>query len=303
VILRGRFKNKLPIELNLTNLRLQCKPFDAFSVDSHDVYLSANDSADILLSAIPNRVGRYHAEYARWNLSDSLSVKYPLRRPGPLLHKTLKQRAHRERGDDKSLHFEVVPPHPLLNILFQGIPEDVLQGQIMRTDVILKNEGAAPAGEIYLKLSHPCFCFTVNSTPVPAHQQNSVPSATTTSSASPPTVPQLHLPMWGQSGTVVRIPSEIIVPAGDSLHLTAWVQLNTLGKQQVSILAAYKAVRQAGGLKATSGDTDSGATATVGLDVETLLSATLPDGEEGDRLEAFGPGHRCRTSFTAVDVR
>jgi hypothetical protein len=268
LLLRGRLTNKLPLDLTLTNLRLQMKPLDAFSVDPAEVILSSNEAVDIVLSAIPNKLGRYHAEYMRWNLSEYLSIKHPLRRPGPLLHKTLKQRAHRERGEDKSLHFEVVRPHALLHITLQGISEEVLQGQILRIHINLRNEGAAPAAEIYLKLSHPCFAVCLDS------------SLTAASSGGAGQI----LPPWGQSSTIVRLPSGVVIAPGEEFKLTAWLQLNVPGKQTVSLLASYKAIRKAN------------------VHVSSLDDAIDGNAIEGDVVEPFGPGQRCRTSFVTFQV-
>jgi hypothetical protein len=45
--------------------------------------------------------------------------KETLIKEGPLLQKTLQNRRNRDRGEDKSLYFEVIQPHPLLKISFE----------------------------------------------------------------------------------------------------------------------------------------------------------------------------------------
>ena len=75
------------------------------------------------------------------------------------MQRTRQQRASGERGPDTSLSFEVVPAHPLLKMEFEGLSPEVLQGQLLKATLVLRNEGAATAGEVFIKLSQPLFVF------------------------------------------------------------------------------------------------------------------------------------------------
>ena len=42
---------------------------------------------------------------------------------------------------------------------FEGLSPEVLQGQLLKATLVLRNEGAATAGEVFIKLSQPLFVF------------------------------------------------------------------------------------------------------------------------------------------------
>ncbi len=87
--------------------------------------MAAGSRRDLVLSARPHKTGSYKIDAARWSLSEYFSVVTPLRRDGPLLQRTLQQRSSKERMQDESLRFEVVPAHPLLRLSFEGLSPEV----------------------------------------------------------------------------------------------------------------------------------------------------------------------------------
>eukprot|EP01038_Epipyxis_sp_PR26KG_P005036 gene5036-7027_t len=230
-------RNNLPIDLALSKMKLMMTPEEKFQTTVMDVLLSPDVSNEVILNSLPLECGEYHINSAKWNISDFFTVQCSLNKPGPLLQKTLKQREKRERGENKSLYFEVIPSHPLLHIAFEGLSAEVLQGQLLKTSLILSNQGGATACNIYIKLSQPSFVFYMN------NDSNDNINNTTRSSQN-----QLTglLGFYGKSSTIVKIDESITIPPGGQLKLEAWLRITQPGLQRISLLASYKALRDDG---------------------------------------------------------
>eukprot|EP00981_Chlorochromonas_danica_P002980 scaffold601_cov170-Ochromonas_danica.AAC.41 len=210
-------QNKLPIDLNLTDLRLEVNQNDHFDIEGRNLTLQAEQSQEVLLEVTPKALGNYKMTYARWNLSDSLSIKQALVCKGPLLQRTLKQRAHLERAEDHRLDFEVVPSEPLLRMTFEGLSPELLQGQLIRSRLKIFNEGCAVARDIFLKSNHPWLLFYLSDADG---------------------VQKTPLDFFGCSKTVLRLEGEAIEP-GHELQLDVWLRVGATGLQKLSLLAAY----------------------------------------------------------------
>jgi hypothetical protein len=229
IILQALVKNKLPIDLSLKKVRLEISSAESFKVDNVSLELPSGVTKSIKLFAEPMSLGSYKADYISWNLSDVLTLRQPLLKEGPLLQKTLEQRMNRIRGENTSMKFEVVPAHPNLHILFEGLSSEVLQGQLLRATLLLRNEGAAAACDIDLKLNQPCFVFYID--------PSSNPDSTLSAGLLPP---------WGLTSTVVHLPSTIIIQPGEELRLCAWLHISVGGVQHISVISSYSALRADG---------------------------------------------------------
>lgn len=216
LFLKFRMKNKLPVDLALANVRLGVDRPEAFEICGRSASLPAEESIDMLLEAKPSVVGNFKVVNAQWDLSDCLVVKQALSVKGPLLQRTLKQRANRERSDDQRLHFEVVPAEPLLRLNFEGLSPEALQGQLIRSKLRIINEGGAVARDIFIKCNHPWFIFF--------HLSEN-------GGLKP-------LDLFGCSNTVVHL-AEIVINPGCDVQLDVWLRMSSAGPQQISLLAAY----------------------------------------------------------------
>lgn len=234
IILQALVRNKLPIDLSLKKVRLEISSAESFKVDNILLDLPSGVTKSIKLFAEPMSVGAYKADYICWNLSDALTLRQPLLKEGPLLQKTLEQRMNRIRGENTSMKFEVVPAHPNLQILFEGLSSEVLQGQLLRATLLLRNVGAAAACDIDLKLNQPCFVFYIDPC--------SNPNRDSTLSAG-------LLPPWGLSSTVVQLPSNISIQPGEELRLCAWLHISVGGVQHISVISSYSALRENGSVE------------------------------------------------------
>jgi len=262
-------------DLELSHIKLIPDHEEHFHTPEVTINLPHNNRVSLILTSKPMHCGQYKINSVSWNLSDSFKVIQSLQKPGPLLQASRQQRAMRERAIDTSLVFTVIPTHPLLRIIFEGLSPEVLQGQLLKSTLLLTNEGAATACDIVIKLNQPSFVFYIgqvisdtftktsnnsdNHTDIPTSGE----SSTTTRRSS---FSEGLVTCSGGSSTVMRLSPTITIAPGQSLRLEAWLMLNRCGLQKVSLLAAYKALR-----------------------------------EDGSK-DYFGPGNRCRTSFVSIKV-
>jgi hypothetical protein len=194
---------------------------ESFVVQPIDHLIASEKAEELILQATPQSLGNYHVKSVRWHLGDHLIINQPLNKKGPLLQRSLEQRANAVRGKDSSLDFEVVEAYPLLHLQFEGLSPEVLQGQLLKSTLIISNKGAAPAAEVYIKLSQPSFVFYLQ------HGAGGDQSG------------QI-LEFFGQSSTVVHLQGLIIQP-GQEIRLEAWLRVTKPGLQRISLLLAYQA--------------------------------------------------------------
>jgi hypothetical protein len=233
VKLKVRMTNKLPLDLVLDDLRVAVEPAASFVTKGVALSLQQDQTKEIVLLAQPLQVGKYRVDCAKWNLSDSLCVRQSLNKPGPLLQKTRQQRANGERGPDTTLSFEVVPAHPLLKMEFEGLSAEVLQGQLLKSTLVLRNEGAAPACDIYIKLSQPLFVFYLSQV---------IDSDGSAKCTSPSSGAHGVISMQGGSSTVMKLSEGTTIAPGQALRFEAWMMVSRIGLQKVSLLSSYKAL-------------------------------------------------------------
>jgi hypothetical protein len=215
----AQFHNKLPVDISLTKLRCLMEESDAFEVTEMEETLHPDDTIEVNLELAPKVLGKYEINCLGWNIGEKLSVRQSVKKQGPLLQRTIQQRADGARGEDHSLRFEVIPAQPLLGVVFDGVSAEVLQGQLLRATLVLRNMGAAPAKEIFLKLSEPSFIFML-ATP----WESSVKARV--------------MEFCGPSCSLVRL-EDVVIQPGKEVRLDAWVRLLKPGPQRINLLAVY----------------------------------------------------------------
>ncbi len=82
VKLKVTLTNKLPVELHLTDVRVLMEPAAAFETNGVALQLKDNTVQEVMLTTKPLQLGKFKIDTARWNLSESLSVKHSLTKPG-----------------------------------------------------------------------------------------------------------------------------------------------------------------------------------------------------------------------------
>ena len=141
-----------------------------------------------------------------------------------------------------SLLFEVTSPLPSLTLSLQALSPHtsqskthesqlhLLQGQIMESVLTIKNNGFAPATEIYLKFSHPNFVLANF-----ASQNGGIENSENRGDIC------TLIPLYGRSGTVLKLIdlSEKSLLPGDEIKYSIFMKMNDIGKHRISILASY----------------------------------------------------------------
>lgn len=199
---------------------------ESFLVKPVDHSIAAERTEEIILQAEPQVLGSFLLQSVRWQLSDHLIINQPINKRGPLLQRSLEQRAECVRGRDTSLEFDVIDASPLLHLQFEGLSPEVLQGQLLKSTLVISNKGAAVATEIYIKLSQPSFVFYLQ------HDGKG------DGDDSEPREGQI-LDFFGQSSTVVYLQGVEILP-GEDIRLEAWLRVTKPGLQRISLLLAYQ---------------------------------------------------------------
>ena len=267
VVVRLTLKNKLPNAIQLTNIRLECleEDRDFFTADQASCEVAARGTVSVLVRAVPARLGTFRLPAVTWRIGSALEVRQRLLLPGSLLHDTLGQRAQCARAPPVSLNFEVIQPHPLLELHWEGrlkatpsssgsgllsdaSPPECYEGELLWAVLVMQNIGGETACKIQLKLDRP-FAVWYTRTEAP---DLAAPSSTYDES---------RLSTFGQSGTLTVLPDTLTVPAGQTVRLGAFIRFPKSGNRTLHVLASYSGLR--------------------------------PDGE----VVAFGPGTRCRTSY------
>ena len=203
----------------------------------------------------------------------------------------------RQKGENKSLFFQIIPAHPLLKLTINGIKSDtdkipeiqLLPGQIMKSILIIKNEGAAPAMNVALKFSHPNFVLSF--LPKEDKMKKSINN--------------LNLvPFYGQSCTVLKLnksskiddknadEENLIILPGEEVRYGFYLKMVELGSQTVSILTSYTA--QKSGSKFAEKEMDKEKGKHAGTDGQSSYDKSG---------EYFGTGLKCRTSILLFEVR
>ena len=216
-------RNPLSVGITLMDMKLELDMQECFDLQAVEFHVAAYSTQTVILSATPKAVGKFRVVGTTWSLG-WVRIRQPLRKNGILLQKTLAQRHNRERAEDTSLSFMVEPSHALLHLSLGGIPADIIQGQISAGYLELRNIGGAPACDVEIKFSHPCFVASL--------EENQTESDVTNSSSR-------ALPWIGESATVFRLPSDTILTAGASLRMRLEVRLENTGKTQLGVLVAY----------------------------------------------------------------
>ncbi len=225
ILVKMLFQNKLPIDVPLTKVRLEVNQNEAFDIKDVQHIINGDTTQEVILEILPKQLGKYHITNVKWNLSEYFTVIQPIKKKGILLHKSIQQRANYERTKDQTLKFEIIESNPLISLKFEGLSSEVLQGQLMKGFLLLKNDGTSDAHHIYLKLSQPSFVF---------YLMNNISNGEQTKFAE-----GKFLEFYGHSSTIVNLDGIVIRP-GEEIRLEAWLRLTKLGLQKISLLASYQ---------------------------------------------------------------
>jgi hypothetical protein len=233
VVIRIHVLNPLPIELSLKNLMVNMDNNESFKSHALNVVIPSGETRVVSLTSTPTQLGKFKVSNTSWELSNKIKVVQSITKNGPLLQRTVSQRANRERGVDTSLEFLIVPPRPLLRVeMAKNIEKsEVLKGQIIDTIITLENEGADEARDIDLLFNY-AVCTIESSISVHSKLEKD-----TNQIISNPNIELL--PFVGQSCSAVSLPRDLVIHPGHVAKLHVWLRLSDIGNQSVSVLVSY----------------------------------------------------------------
>lgn len=229
-------RNRLPTPLVLSDSKLTIEPSDAVLCPEEEFVVAGNTKRTIILTAHVQNEGKYRITGVRWTIS-KLTVHQSLQKAGGLLHRTLAQRVSRERTEDTSLDFKVLPPHALLHVQIIDFPKEILQGEVFRTYIVITNEGCSDARNIELKFNQPRFIIDYNPTEILSDSDGT--SNLSSTAIAYDTKNCVNIPYTGVTGTVFALPDSVVLSPKNSIRIGVWARLETRGLQQLGVLVSY----------------------------------------------------------------
>ncbi|CAM9772442.1 unnamed protein product [Chrysoparadoxa australica] len=208
-------------------------PGASIVVDQRDITLNPGEKRVVRLRLCPLVTGVVRVTGMTWRLfqdefesdgSGCLLASHKLDIQGPLLQDTLAHRCTRARAPCPVLHAAVVGAMPLLDAAVEGVPDTLLQGEVVKATLSLKNLGRAAAGHIYLKASLPWVTF----------QDDAAVDAADAQHASMPVGCAV-----GASGMVLQPPVPVLEP-GAVVKIPMWVRGRGGGRHTLRLLLSYK---------------------------------------------------------------
>jgi len=196
------------------------RDFGELVVDSLPVTLGPRETSTVLLRVCPLLTGRLKVSGLKWRLNGEVWATHEIDLPGPLLQDSLDHRATNARGPNTTLTFDVVDDLPWLALELQGLPDTILQGEVVQAVLKVRNVGRAPAHGLFVKSDAP-WCYVGNA-----------PSFNPSDPAASP-APAL----MGASGTALEVLD--LLPVGEEVMLPLWLRGVGGGKQALHLLLQY----------------------------------------------------------------
>jgi len=196
------------------------RDFGELVVDSLSVTLGPRETTQVLLRVCPLLTGRLVVSGLKWRLNGEVWATHEMDLPGPLLHDSLDHRATGARAPNTTLIFDVVDDLPWLALELQGLPDTILQGEVVQAVLKVRNVGRASAHGLFVKSDAP-WCYV-----------GKAPSFDLNDPAASP-APAL----MGASGTALEVLDRLAV--GDEVMLPLWLRGVGGGKQALQLLLQY----------------------------------------------------------------
>jgi len=192
----------------------------SYLVDKQPLYLFPGARQHVTLRTCFLVPGVLEVVGIQWKLFGEVWGLHDFRLKGPLLQHNLESRAQRKRAPNISLQSQVMGDMPWLHCQLEGLPSEVLQGEVLPCKLIIQNRGRAAAGECLLKANLPWLAF---------HNQAS--SSLEVQEPSPC--------CDGPSATLFKPFVDPLGP-GARVELPVWVRPQGGGKQSLKILVRYR---------------------------------------------------------------
>ncbi len=114
------------------------------------------------LRLVPERSGTIRIVGLDYILNDVVAARKEFVRRGRRLNETQEQRSNAKPtyASNETFDIQVLPPMPLLDLEWRGVPETILSGEVVKMALEVRNKGKRDLGLLLVHLSHPgFFCF------------------------------------------------------------------------------------------------------------------------------------------------
>lgn len=219
----GLFDKKLQELCDSRQLNLDTH--DELIIDSRPAVLEPREELEIILRVCPLVICRLTILGLKWRLNDAVWNSHTFALSGELLHDSLEHRASGARAPDTSLTFDICGSMPWLSLHVSGLPDSVLQGEVVSGSLTIKNCGQAGASNIFLKANVPW--LYVGAEPLDGNSSALLGALPTAS-------------LLGSSGTVICVGRDgVVLGAGAEVNLPVRLRGVGGGKQTLKFLLQY----------------------------------------------------------------
>jgi hypothetical protein len=250
-----QLENPLAAPLSVTALRLECAfepapgaaapapppgggaPPPALQLPAERITLGGGERATVMLRARPLRPGRVRVEAVAWTLEGEARGRRALAVPRPrgalAFAVALECAADGDGAAEASpappsaggLAFRVLPPMPRLEVSAEGLPATLLEGQVARCTLVLRNAGS----------------MTLHGLAVAAGSAEVFVGGGDGAANGGAAAPAVEL-SWRGGVPVFRLPPATKLGVGQELRLPAWVRAAAPGPALLRMLWRYEPV-------------------------------------------------------------
>jgi hypothetical protein len=127
----------------------------AFQVAPFDLVLQPHETSQLRFSLLPLREGTLKIDAIGFYLCGAVWGCRPFKLPQKRLNQTRAEKTGIFYQENLDLTIRITRPQPLLQVLLENFPQNLIQGQVHKFHVIMTNQGKTPLKNVRLKLSHP----------------------------------------------------------------------------------------------------------------------------------------------------
>ena len=187
-------------------------------IESQSLTLAPQSTATLRLALVPRALGELQIIGLQWKIAGQIWGRKDFELKGVPLNDTRDHRADGSRIPDRRLHAAIVAPRPWLGITLDGVPEEMLDGEICRATMTLRNcSEVAPITNLGVICSAPII---------------SVGGSDSESDGA-------CLDPIGITGRVLPLSACESIAPGASSTISLWLRAPALGSQHVAMLFRF----------------------------------------------------------------
>lgn len=206
-----------------------------FCVQVKDLTMDASSVCAVALAICPLTKGELTIVGLRCKIFDRVWVYHHFSLTGQLLQDNRHNRANRVRGPKTTLRSMISDRMPLLNVEIKldtaftcntvaGCASSMLQGEVSKGSLLLRNVGKAPAFRIFLKANTPSICLSDKSEDIYRAAYEKIATGNCV----------------GPSGTLMQLIPDRILEPGDCAEVPFLLKAGGGGTQELYFLVSYE---------------------------------------------------------------